>query len=200
MGFFSLLTCQYDIFCLESINLVRRGVILLLTCWIGQKLDFSNSKCTAYRFYSLLTCWYGIFYSVLYILILSCFYETWEKGWCDFAVDLLNWEEFFFAHSKRLYEGFFLWWLVDMVYCVLHIWVLREGVVWFCCWLVELRRNSFSATQKKVYRVCLFLCWLVDMVYSVLYLWVLREGVVWFYCWLVELSKTLASATQKNCI
>ena len=93
---------------------------------------------------------------------------------------------------------FSLCWLVDMVYSVSYLWVLGEGAVWFCCWLDELRRNSFSATQKKVYRVGLFLCWLVDMVYSVLYLWVLREGVVWFYCWLVELSKTLASATQKK--
>ena len=114
-GVFSLLTCWYGIFCLVSINLWRGGgVILPLTCWIEKIFIFSNQK----KFVSRVL----LSVDLLIWNIQSCIYETWEKGWWDFAVDLLNWEKkISFIHSERLYEGFFLCWLVDMEYSFLYL-------------------------------------------------------------------------------
>ena len=68
-------------------------------------------------------------------------------------------------------------------------------MVWFCCWLVELRTRHFSKTNSNILRIGLFLlliCWI-----GTCSLTFINRG-VGFGCWLVELTRKLALATKKK--
>ena len=126
--------------------------------------------------------------------ILSCIYESWEKKWCDFAVELLNWEQNIFQKLKNLIHGlFFPRWLVDMTYSILSCiyWSWEKGWCDFVVDLLNWADIHFQQLKKKVYRVFFSVDLLIWHILSTIYSsW--KKGVVWFCCWI--------SAIQEDCI
>ena len=110
------------------------------SCWhveLTNKSLLDNSKNCIKVFFSL--CWLvEMTYSVWSFRILG----EWVKCWIG--------QKILFQQLKKVYICvFFLCWLVDMAYSVLNLWISGEGVVWFCRWLVELRKKYYFSNSKN---------------------------------------------------